>query len=148
MLVSLTYWSKAADNYEPLEIDSIKTCAEEFNKANGITGCLLLINGFFMQTLEGDADIVNSVYRKIVKDSRHYNIRLLNYTQIMKRHFMDWIFVVSISEDECLQDILMSYSSQMPFSLDDICPSSVDHLMNELYLTVKRKNIDAERRGQ
>lgn len=56
---------------------SILKDREHLQKRNnqlGITGILLYENGSFFQVLEGNEKIVNTTYKRILKDSRHENI--------------------------------------------------------------------------
>ena len=141
MLVHLTYWSRAAQHFELEDIEGLKNSAETFNKEKAVTGCLLLINGFFLQTIEGHADVVNSLYAKIMTDPRHHSLRILQYNQIVKRCFIDWLFVTRIDEQE-YADILLSYSSTIPFSFDDVTAVAVDQLISEMYITSKHEMLN------
>ncbi len=136
MLVHLTYWSKAIKHFEQDEIDYLHRRAYEFNRKNAITGCLLLINGFFVQTVEGHTDVVNELYARIMADPRHHSLRLLQYNQIIKRIFSDWLFVARVDEED-YSHVLLSFSSKKPFSFDDITAPAVDQMINEMYHTAK-----------
>ena len=52
--------------------------------------CCALVISFFLQCLEGSRENVNQIYRKIVKDSRHQDLVLLDYTEIESRTFASW----------------------------------------------------------
>lgn len=53
---------------------------------------LLLYNGAntFFQILEGDADTVNLLYRKIRADDRHTQVTCLVRAEIIERSFAEW----------------------------------------------------------
>lgn len=138
MLVHLTYWSKASKHLEADEINQLRDQAAIHNEKNAITGCLLLINGFFVQTIEGHSNAINGLYSKIMHDIRHHDLILLQYNQIIKRSFFDWMFVSRIDE-AVYSDILLAYSSQIPFSFDDVTAPAIDHLINEMYFAAKQK---------
>jgi|TARA_B110000881_G_C18461601_1_gene456502 hypothetical protein len=57
----------------------------------GVSG-LLLYDGYgtFLQAIEGDSDILKSLYEKIKNDKRHTRVNLLGETEITKRSFPDW----------------------------------------------------------
>jgi len=82
----------------------IDACIDEFNsslplnqiKNNecGITGMMLTHKHFYMQLIEGDRSLVNLLYNKIVVDSRHRNVTLVKYQDIVTRQFDDWYYAV------------------------------------------------------
>ena len=61
-----------------------------YNTANGITGLLLYGNGTFLQALEGEEDVVTSLYSKIEKDERHVDVQFLHHRTIEKRQYPEW----------------------------------------------------------
>ena len=64
--------------------------ATENNKRDGITGLLCFTHDMFLQVLEGDALAVNQLYRKIIVDGRHKEVKLIDYSSVLKREFSDW----------------------------------------------------------
>ena len=63
------------------------------NEALGIEGLLLCNENEFMQCLEGPRDAVTYVYSKIVKDPRHFDIRLLVCEPAYEHLFKNWSMV-------------------------------------------------------
>ncbi|MBK8753939.1 MAG: BLUF domain-containing protein [Candidatus Competibacteraceae bacterium] len=53
----------------------------------GITGLLVILDKQFLQVLEGPGSELNTLYEKIIRDSRHKNPKLISYTAIHDRHF-------------------------------------------------------------
>ncbi len=96
----LVYISKASIPFTP---ESIKELTESSNKNNrriGVTGCMVYASGFFLQLLEGDSEDVDNLYRKIQKDSRHKNTKILieNEVEENKRLYDRW-FMSSFNLD-------------------------------------------------
>ena len=60
------------------------------NPAVGVTGALLYADGNFMQVLEGPAEAVNGVYRRVQRDDRHRGVLTLIDTTVPERSFPDW----------------------------------------------------------
>ncbi|HEX4855887.1 MAG TPA: BLUF domain-containing protein, partial [Limnobacter sp.] len=72
--------------------DFAKLCAEcsSNNSSMGLTG-LLLCNGVeFLQCLEGPRESVSKVYKRILLDARHTDIRLLLSQKTQDRLFDNW----------------------------------------------------------
>ena len=60
------------------------------NPAVGVTGALLYADGNFMQVLEGPAEAVEGVYRRVQRDDRHRGVLTLIDTTAAERSFPDW----------------------------------------------------------
>jgi len=76
-MLRLIYTSVQVPGFDRLAFEQLCEQASQNNRNLGIEG-LLLCNGVeFMQCLEGPKEAVASIYKKIVKDSRHSDIRLL-----------------------------------------------------------------------
>lgn len=60
------------------------------NMLSGVTGILLHEDGTFMQILEGEAEVVEAVYRKIERDPRHHYVTELYAIETDRRLFPDW----------------------------------------------------------
>ncbi len=92
MLVRLLYASRATDAIDKKLIDSILAQSHTYNAAHGITGVLCACDSgnIFLQALEGGRDAVNLLYQKLIRDSRHRDITLLEYAEIGERRFSNW----------------------------------------------------------
>ena len=76
-MLRLIYTSVQVPGFDRLAFEQLCEQASRNNRTLGVEG-LLLCNGVeFMQCLEGPKEAVASIYKKIVKDSRHSDIRLL-----------------------------------------------------------------------
>lgn len=64
--------------------------AQEKNKAIGLTGILLYDGRRFLQLLEGDRSTVETLFRKISQDDRHYNVSVLFDREASERAFGNW----------------------------------------------------------
>ena len=73
-----------------LELNNLLEASRIHNKAKGITGLLLYIEGDFLQIIEGEDWDINNLYGNIVLDKRHKNIICVNDEKIEKRQFPDW----------------------------------------------------------
>ncbi len=72
------------------EIQGLLELAKDFNRANNITGCLLLYNNEFVQYIEGDKQRVEALFENIKKDWRHSEVNLLISGHINAREFDNW----------------------------------------------------------
>ena len=87
----LTYISKFSRPLSREEVESIGQVSSRNNQKANITGILLCSGGIFFQILEGEEEVVDPLYEKILKDDRHTDIFCLkNEPQISEREFPDW----------------------------------------------------------
>jgi hypothetical protein len=68
------------------------------NKKRNITGALLVTGETFIQTLEGDEQVVRAVYDRICQDKRHDGVQLLETGTVPERVFGHWS-MARVSED-------------------------------------------------
>lgn len=92
MLVRLLYASRAVETLDEKLIEAIVDQSRENNVEHGITGilCAYPRNGIFMQVIEGARASVNELYGNIVRDQRHRDVLLLDYSEIEERRFAGW----------------------------------------------------------
>jgi hypothetical protein len=90
MLVRLMYASRAAEAVDTSALLSILKESKAKNPALGVTGVLCFASGVFLQVLEGGRAQVNSLYNRIVADTRHTDVVLLSYEEIEERCFASW----------------------------------------------------------
>ena len=72
--------------------------ARSNNKRRQITGALLVSGQTFIQTLEGEEEVVRGVYASIQKDNRHEAVELLESGVVPERVFGHWS-MARVSED-------------------------------------------------
>lgn len=89
-MIRVTYISQEAS---PLSADALlgllSQCHQN-NVAKGLTGMLLFGNGTFLQSLEGEQAVVDSLMQKIAQDPRHTAMKVLRQDTISERQYADW----------------------------------------------------------
>lgn len=86
-LRSLLYVSSATRAMSPGDLAALVAAARRWNAANFITGVLLYRMGNFIQYLEGPADRIDALQRRIRRDARHHSVvPILDY-RIQARAF-------------------------------------------------------------
>ncbi len=92
MLVRLLYASRSAADIDDALLGAILERSGRYNTEHGITGilCSYPQGKVFLQALEGGRAAVNELYGSIVRDPRHLEVTLLDYTEITERRFSNW----------------------------------------------------------
>jgi hypothetical protein len=98
------------------DIENMLFQIREKNKRLAITGVLLLIQGKFVQYIEGHAPEIDNVYKSIEHDPRHNELILLDSGEIKSRQFKDWSMAYKKVEDEEIKAII----GKSALKLDDL----------------------------
>ncbi|RMD92616.1 MAG: BLUF domain-containing protein [Alphaproteobacteria bacterium] len=92
----LVYVSQADPKLTAEDLEEILKTSRAYNAAHGITGILLFVEGEgrergrFMQLLEGDAEEVEKLRRRIFADPRHHTKIVLERGEKPQRDFAGW----------------------------------------------------------
>ena len=97
----LTYISKFSRLLSRAEVENIGKISRRNNQKANITGILLCSGGIFFQILEGEEEVVEPLYEKILKDDRHTDIFCLkNEPDILERQFPEWSMKTFILDED------------------------------------------------
>lgn len=95
----LIYKSESEGDFNKDRLFEILEKSRKKNAQKNISGFLLcinedlspeLINGKFIQILEGEKEDVKALYNKIKEDPRHKNVKVISEGVTMKRIFHSW----------------------------------------------------------
>lgn len=89
-LVHTVYVSHARADLDAAALRDILASSVRHNDAAGITGFLLHGHGLFMQVLEGAPAAVDATMQRILADTRHSQLRVLEHGSIFRREFAEW----------------------------------------------------------
>lgn len=89
-LIMLSYTSIASHLMTHDELIDLLSHARVRNGQRNVTGMLLYLEGCFFQVLEGEREVVESLYLHIAKDTRHHHVMKLIEATIEDRGFSDW----------------------------------------------------------
>ena len=104
-LISLIYGSTATKPMTDLELMSLLGQSRSSNNMIGITGMLLYHDGNFLQVLEGEEAVVESLYEKIEQDPRHHNSLIIATRTIDSRDYGNWAMSFKTLEEADLTHI-------------------------------------------
>jgi diguanylate cyclase (GGDEF)-like protein/PAS domain S-box-containing protein len=90
----LIYVSRATQTLSREDLDLLSKSARSFNRAAGISGCLVHHDGYLLQMLEGKRDALFALLDKIKADPRHRDVRIVIEGPARRRVFVDWGMVV------------------------------------------------------
>ena len=86
----LIYSSHSSENIDFKVVGEILTHAVKRNKEIGITGMMVYDGKYFLQCIEGDETVVDELWQKLTKDTRHHSLYINGTEFDEKRLFRDW----------------------------------------------------------
>ncbi len=90
MLYQLIFTSYATEALTPSVLNEIANLSRQNNMAAGISGVMLYHDGSILQVLEGEQSVVEALFAKIEKDSRHIQTMVLLRREAEVREFEGW----------------------------------------------------------
>lgn len=102
----VSYMSSQSRIMSKKSIEEFLFQIREKNKHLTITGILLLIQGKFVQYIEGPAEEIDKVYESISKDRRHTDMILLDSGDLEQRQFNDWSMAYKEVTDKQIREII------------------------------------------
>ena len=103
------YVSRATDPFDSGAIGSLLQDSRRNNESSRITGCLLFSGRCFAQVLEGERSAVLALARRIARDPRHTDVRVLNEGGRAEREYSGWTmgYLHDVSVEDDLETLLM-----------------------------------------
>ena len=89
-LVRLIYASDKTQACRLSDMPEMLKRARLHNGAASISGLLCFSRDRFLQCIEGEPEIVNALYARILKDPRHARVTLIDYREVSQRFFGQW----------------------------------------------------------
>ena len=101
----LVYTSRATQPFDAEALLALLEKARENNQRMGVSGMLLYVAPTFLQVLEGDLEVVESLYDLIEADPRHDDARILLREECEGRIFGDWTMGFVQADREMLASV-------------------------------------------
>jgi len=117
LVCRIVYSSLSSDLFSADDLIDLLERARAKNERLGVSGMLLYASPTFLQVLEGDTEVVASLYDVIEADDRHRDTRILLREEDVPRAFGDWTMgfvparLAQLSEVEGLNDFLQAQRS-------------------------------------
>ncbi|GAB3750824.1 BLUF domain-containing protein [Spirosoma pomorum] len=86
----IIYFSSSVKQLQEEDLTTILQQSRQNNSQVGVTGVMLYVRGSIIQVLEGQKEIIESLYQRIEKDPRHQDVVRVFSRPITKRLFGDW----------------------------------------------------------
>ena len=112
------YHSQAAHAPTLTELQALLDWSRPYNAAHGITGLLLYSEGRYVQVLEGPKAMVEELYGRIRRDSRHTRVETLCQGPSRCR-FSAWSMELGYVTPRHLEEALRGLQLRIPITVSD-----------------------------
>ena len=112
------------------------------NRDVGLTGLLLVVNGHFIQALEGKVDDVRTTYARISMDPRHCDLHIISQGPAERRLFGEWNMCAS-SLARSDKAILAVLDGKGDFNPKTLTPASTQRLLTAVADIQRRAALTA-----
>jgi hypothetical protein len=116
------------DSNVTVDAEQLLIHARHNNKLMEVSGLLYFDSEYFLQCLEGSPGAVNSIYKKIVSDSRHSDVVLIDYRAIVKRSYSN-LDMAYVKESSMTGSLIKLYAGGSKFNPLEMSVESVIQLM-------------------
>lgn len=131
MLVRLIYASRVSSAVSAEEIREILDSSQRNNPGKGLTGLLCFNANIFVQALEGPRGEVNALYNRLVADSRHKDVMLLDFAEISMRSYSSWSMGWAGAQ-QVNRELFLKYSASDRFDPFSMSAEQISGLLLEL----------------
>jgi hypothetical protein len=109
------------------EVGQIIGASIRHNRTVALTGLLLVVQGHFIQALEGNIDEVRSTYARISMDPRHHDLHIISQAPTAQRLFGEWNMCASTlaPSDRAILGVLDGMGDFNPQALTDASTQSL-----------------------
>jgi len=104
-MIQVCYVSRSNKPMSAADLLALLSQCRTNNTEKDVTGMLLYGNGTFLQTLEGEEDVVDELYDRIRQDPRHDEVQLLQRKDIAEREYSEWSMGFDQVSDESLDEV-------------------------------------------
>ncbi|AUC81519.1 BLUF domain-containing protein [Lacinutrix sp. Bg11-31] len=86
----IVYTSQASKQFSKRSLLDLLHDSRAFNTIDNISGVLMHRNGCFLQVIEGESDVVNSLFIRLLKDPRHKEVKIILDSSVDSCLFSNW----------------------------------------------------------
>lgn len=144
-LSRLIYASRAVEALKPEDIEQILATSRTNNARVGVTGALMFGAREFLQCLEGSREAVNATYARILRDSRHAEVLILDYREVPRRWFAAW-GMHQVPPLWSSRQVLLRYSEREAFAPSKMSAESAAALLADLAASLPSEAADGDPR--
>lgn len=132
-ITQLCYASKRIESEYTLldDLREILVKSRDYNAKNDICGVLYYAHGYYFQCVQGKYESVIALYHKIIQDTRHSEIKLIQHKSIEKRCFEQWSMKY-VQQDTELSDFFINTGMNC-FRPLEVTEKMIDNFIDSIF---------------
>ena len=89
-LRQIIYTSQASEQFNKRSLLDLLHTSRGYNTIDNISGVLMHRDGYFLQIIEGEQDVIEDLFQRLNNDTRHKNIKMILDRSVERRLFSNW----------------------------------------------------------
>ncbi|RED43955.1 FAD-dependent sensor of blue light [Winogradskyella eximia] len=89
-LRQIIYTSQASEQFNKRSLLDLLHTSRGYNTIDNISGVLMHRDGYFLQIIEGEQDVIEDLFQRLNNDTRHKNIKMILDRSVESRLFSNW----------------------------------------------------------
>jgi Sensors of blue-light using FAD len=90
MSITQLIYASEPFGFDDAMLAGILVQARRNNQMHDVTGCLIVRHDLYLQMIEGEADVIGTLFGKIARDNRHLQVHQLWSGEAGERMFPAW----------------------------------------------------------
>ena len=135
-LRQIIYTSQASEQFNKRSLLDLLHTSRGYNTIDNISGVLMHRDGYFLQIIEGEQDVIEDLFQRINNDTRHKNIKMILDRSVESRLFSNWAMGCAdfdepelsmlpgirtdLSNPEVIEDLIIHLPEIADFMLDKL----------------------------
>lgn len=145
-LYSITYISRAPEvrgEQRRMFLSSLVKQADANNVPHGVSGCLIHVDDYFIQVMEGPRGPLSETYNRIAHDERHSDVNLVTVGPILVRQFTQPT-LAAFDISSATNPVFAKYRVKPQFCPYHMAPHALSDLIDQLAIVCAK--LDATNR--
>lgn len=147
-LYTLTYISRAPEirgEQRRLFLHHLVQQADRKNQPLGVSGCLIHVDDYFIQLLEGPRGPLSDTYNRIATDERHREVAIVQASPVIVRQFTAPT-LAAFDIDGTTNPVFTKYKVRPDFCPYQIAPDALADLISKIALVCAK--LDSSNRAK
>ena len=86
----IIYTSQASEEFSKRSLLNLLHDSRAFNTIDNISGVLMHRDSYFLQVIEGESQVIDDLFKRLLKDRRHKEVKIILDSYVDSRLFSNW----------------------------------------------------------
>jgi hypothetical protein len=146
-LYSIIYISRASQvrgEQRRMFLGNLVKQADERNQGHGVSGCLVHVDDYFLQVMEGPRGPLSETFNRIARDERHHDVHLVHAGPLVARRFTSQSLAAFDIASET-NPVFLKYRVTPTFCPYQMAPDALGDLIDQIALVCAKLDTSNRR---